>query len=159
MGSDLKRRLVPEAVLSSSRIVVLDCPLPSFFSASSTGKLGDLAGGPMMAACLEKDRCTASCKKDVHILISAWLHMVAEVTIYPVYAFGLLLSACLTSAGPPCWVLVLQARCTIGDGIGKAKGVKHSSLEYGHHFLGWMLINFPCSDRFRTLRLGFQGWM
>eukprot|EP00913_Durusdinium_trenchii_P004461 g4140.t1 len=31
------------------------------------------------------------------------------VTIYPVYAFGLLLSACLTSAGPPCWVLVLQA--------------------------------------------------
>jgi len=31
------------------------------------------------------------------------------VTIYPVYAFGLIVAALLTSQGPPPWVLVLQA--------------------------------------------------
>lgn len=38
-------------------------------------------------------------------------HYVARrlVTIYPVYGFGLLLAALLTSQGPPDWVLLLQA--------------------------------------------------
>ena len=34
----------------------------------------------------------------------------AKVTIYPVYAFGLIVAALLTSQGPPPWVLVLQVR-------------------------------------------------
>lgn len=50
-----------------------------------------------------------------------------EVTIYPVYAFGLVVAALLTSQGPPPWVLVLQAG--IQGPVGRRRlGVWHALL-------------------------------
>ena len=51
-----------------------------------------------------------------------WL---AKVTIYPVYAFGLIVAALLTSQGPPPWVLVLQV--SLG-GIGFANQGRTSKV-------------------------------
>lgn len=67
-----------------------------------------------------------------------------EVTIYPVYAFGLVVAASLTSQGPPPWVLVLQAgiQGPVGPpekarGLARFawhdRGVVATSLGAGHH--------------------------
>ena len=92
-----------------------------------------------------------------------------EVTIYPVYAFGLVVAALLTSQGPPPWVLVLQAGISTPRHLGTQfllhfSGVVATSLGARHHRMGspdavswWELLNLRWLLWFQSFRpLGSQ---